>query len=576
MALSVESSNALWKLARLLFLFIPLLASTIAAVFALPLSLLEGWSYVDCFWTLMAEICGVKGIEIVAPLTPDGFLGKILGCQIGLVAVVILAAAAGTIAKALLKPLAIDVGLGVPAFDDVNVHEDDHTSLLTAPKGGATTEWICRMLVIRRELLRDYVPEVGLSKETMGQTLQSIGMQGLSPDDVGKVFARMDNDGDGLVTWAEIVRTCAEVAESHRHRAQVKAAFCKLAVLVLVLIPLVVCAVSAAFAGLLAWVEGWTYVTSFWLVLADLTHTNLPVVEHGLHVEDIGGKVIACFVGILALSVFVFAVGVVGGPLMEPVTEALGFKPMQKYRGARLARFVADQIVKAPPKVVAARTGRTTLHIGGIRGVDVEDVEASEQTLRAALARFGKVLAVTIRHREEVRDGTALVSWALATFANDAATETALAALPAGGGGPDGLVAKVVDVIQAGQSTGSMGSVSMAHQDKIDGLLGPAAGNLRQTARAKSMFKGAAAKLGVVRALGGVAGSQPGRQPESEPGSQPRPAADADGNAASPSPRACHALPQPGSVEAAAAAEGGAIPRTPPPLALLALAARAP
>ena len=25
---------------------------------------------------VMAEICGVKGIEIVEPLTPDGFLGK--------------------------------------------------------------------------------------------------------------------------------------------------------------------------------------------------------------------------------------------------------------------------------------------------------------------------------------------------------------------------------------------------------------------------------------------------------------------------------------------------------------------
>ena len=46
-------------------------------------------------------------------------------------------------------------------------------------------------------------------------------------------------------------------------------------------------------------------------------------------------------------------------------------------------------------------------------------------------------------------------------FANDAATEKALAALPAGGGGPDGLEAKVVDVIQADQSTGSMGKVRL-------------------------------------------------------------------------------------------------------------------
>ena len=67
MPLSEAGKNALWKLFRLLIVAIPVLAGLISAVFAVPLSLVEGWGYADSFWTLMAEICGVRGINI-APL----------------------------------------------------------------------------------------------------------------------------------------------------------------------------------------------------------------------------------------------------------------------------------------------------------------------------------------------------------------------------------------------------------------------------------------------------------------------------------------------------------------------------
>ena len=112
------------------------------------------------------------------------------------------------------------------------------------------------------------------------------------------------------------------------------------------------------FGGLLAIVEGWSYETCFWLVLADLTHTNLPVVLHAPHAEDVGGKLIVCFVGILGVSVFVFAVGVVGGPLMDPITQSLGFVPNQKCAGSHLFALPFCHSIllrELPAKLLAAR-----------------------------------------------------------------------------------------------------------------------------------------------------------------------------------------------------------------------------
>lgn len=360
MPLTAESKNALWKLARLVLFAIPVLAAMIAATFAFPLALLEGWSYADCFWTLMAEVCGVKGILIAPKLHPEGFFGKLLGCLIGLVSVVVLASAAGTIAKPLLKPIAVNLGFGVPDFgaDLVEEVEEDHTSSASPPAGTGvdsgkpvSIEWICRVLVTRREILRatfntaGAVENGGLDSAALTAALETVGIVNLAPTDVARLFARLDADHDGTITFEEIVRCCAEVAEGHRHTTQFLSALGKLALLVLVVVPVVVGLVSAAFAGVLAAVEGWTYETCFWLVLADLTHTNLAVVDHNTFADNTGGKLIACFVGIFSLSVFIFAIGVVGGPLMDPVTESLGFKPMQQHRGAALARHRAELVV---------------------------------------------------------------------------------------------------------------------------------------------------------------------------------------------------------------------------------------
>lgn len=111
------------------------------------------------------------------------------------------------------------------------------------------------------------------------------------------------------------------------------------------------------------------------------------------------------------------------------------------------------------------------MHIGGILDVDPADIPSAEKALRAVLAPIGKVLAVTVRARDEVRDGKRLVSWALATLADAKGTQDTLDALQPGREEHGGLVAKPVDVVQAIVSTGSMGKVMRKHQTKIDGLV---------------------------------------------------------------------------------------------------------
>ena len=77
---------AFWSAARkvclLIFVYLPLLAAALAAGFGALLALVEGWSYADSFWVVLAEL-SMTTIEIVETEAPDSDLGRVAGCIVG-------------------------------------------------------------------------------------------------------------------------------------------------------------------------------------------------------------------------------------------------------------------------------------------------------------------------------------------------------------------------------------------------------------------------------------------------------------------------------------------------------------
>ena len=85
------------------------------------------------------------------------------------------------------------------------------------------------------------------------------------------------------------------------------------------------------------------------------------------------------------------------------------------------------------------------------------------QALASLFGRFGTVLAATLRVRREVKNGKAVVSWALVSFSSAAEAEAALAGSADLAAQHTGLVTRKVDEVQAAHSTGAMGEVMRTH-----------------------------------------------------------------------------------------------------------------
>ena len=110
---------------------------------------------------------------------------------------------------------------------------------------------------------------------------------------------------------------------------------------------------------------------------------------------------------------------------------------------------------------VDATTNLSTasVHVGGLDG-ELED----EEKLAEMFGRFGTVLAVTLRTRNEVQDGAQVVSWSLLTFAEEGEARKAVAGAEELGGA---LVVRSLDTQQALGSSGAMGQVMRTHRTRV-------------------------------------------------------------------------------------------------------------
>ena len=103
-ALRKEFGDAMRKCAKLCFVHLPIMSVVCSVVFGGMLALVEGWSYEDSFFLVLAEITSTD-IKIIQPVEPKGTFGKIVGCLVGLLSLAVFGGIAGIFSGPLLDPI---------------------------------------------------------------------------------------------------------------------------------------------------------------------------------------------------------------------------------------------------------------------------------------------------------------------------------------------------------------------------------------------------------------------------------------------------------------------------------------
>lgn len=201
-------------------------------------------------------------------------------------------------------------------------------------KDSARLVHVCALFLRKPVAFRTFflaeAPDGLLGPEQIVRLIERLD-EALSADDATAVAARLlERAGGGpRVTLARLIA----VADAQVQRARASAAFWsavqKVCLLIFAYLPLLAAALAACFGALLALVEGWSYVDSFWVVLSELSMTTIEIVDTEAPDSDLG-RVAGCIVGALQLAIFGGVCGVFGGPLLDDLLggAAVSFRPL--------------------------------------------------------------------------------------------------------------------------------------------------------------------------------------------------------------------------------------------------------
>jgi hypothetical protein len=128
--------------------------------------------------------------------------------------------------------------------------------------------------------------------------------------------------GSRLLVIAHRTRRTHRLRGAHLFRDAVF----KLFVLVFFCLPFVSVVLAAVFGALLALIEDWSFEDCFWIVLKELTSTEVSIVELPRPDSDFG-KIAGCCVGVVSLAVLGLMIAIMGGPLLDPVIKRYNLQP---------------------------------------------------------------------------------------------------------------------------------------------------------------------------------------------------------------------------------------------------------
>lgn len=129
-----------------------------------------------------------------------------------------------------------------------------------------------------------------------------------------------------------LVMTRMEVYESEPH--PIRKALTKLAFLIGVLLPLSAIVISVIFGGLLAAIEDWPFRNTFYAVLGEIIDSKIAL-THLKKVQPTNdvARLVWAIIGLWSLVTFATVIGVVAGPIMNPILEVLRLTPVEPQDG---------------------------------------------------------------------------------------------------------------------------------------------------------------------------------------------------------------------------------------------------
>jgi len=104
----------------------------------------------------------------------------------------------------------------------------------------------------------------------------------------------------------------------------------KIVILMFMAAPAVAVLISVMFGALLCLVENWSFVDAFWLILQEITDSNLQLVDpQTVQIGSDSGRLLVVIVALWSLSLFVTVVGMIAGPLIHPLLELMKLNALE-------------------------------------------------------------------------------------------------------------------------------------------------------------------------------------------------------------------------------------------------------
>mmetsp|Transcript_9624 Transcript_9624/g.24557 ORF Transcript_9624/g.24557 Transcript_9624/m.24557 type:complete len:441 (+) Transcript_9624:87-1409(+) len=110
-------------------------------------------------------------------------------------------------------------------------------------------------------------------------------------------------------------------------RRRANEAMCKLSICIIIISPVTCFLTAAGLALPLAWIEGWEWEDSMYLIMGEITQIGVSMGHDDFEAETVEGKLFVCIIGIWCLAFLAMLIGVMAGPLLQPVQEMMWMAP---------------------------------------------------------------------------------------------------------------------------------------------------------------------------------------------------------------------------------------------------------
>ena len=251
-------------------------------------------------------------------------------------------------------------------------------------------EHLCKAMVAKKATVKGLFLSMDsdrsgtLSMAEFGEGLRRLDC-GLSPAQIDRLVALCDADASGFITYRELQAQFKSKVADIQRRSLLHDASIKLALFIFVGMPVLTVLISLLFGAVLALLEGWSFMGAFYSVMEEVTTTQVQL-EDLPPPETHTGRLVAAAIGLLSLACFATIVGILAGPLMGPLLEAMHLQPEDFTDQDLETEFEVEELV-TPGQPEPARDGAAAaspLSAGG--GLD-ERLARIERSITAINAR---------------------------------------------------------------------------------------------------------------------------------------------------------------------------------------------